>query len=49
LTVLRRLIAKRFGALPSWAEERLNGRSTAELEELSVRVLDAHTLEDLLK
>ena len=49
LTVLRRLIEKRFGALPNWAEERLGGRSTTELEELSIRVLDARSLEDLLK
>jgi hypothetical protein len=49
LTVLRRLIAKRFGPMPNWAEERLAGRSPAELEELSVRVLDAQSIEDLLK
>jgi hypothetical protein len=49
LTVLRRLIEKRFGAIPSWAEERLASRSTAELEELSVRVLDVESIEDLLK
>jgi hypothetical protein len=48
-TVLRRLIEKRFGVLPGWAEERLTARSTAELEELSVRVLDALSIEDLLK
>jgi Domain of unknown function (DUF4351) len=49
LTVLRRLIEKRFGAIPSWAEERLTGRSAADLEELSVRALDAQSIEDLLK
>lgn len=49
LTILRRLIEKRFGEIPSWAEERLAGRSTAELEELSVRVLDAESIEDVLK
>jgi hypothetical protein len=49
LTVLRRLIEKRFGAIPTWAEERLAGRSAADLEELSVRVLDAESIEDLLK
>src|SRR5437667_178682 len=49
LTVLRRQIEKRFGAIPSWAEERLVGRSAADLEELSVRVLDAQSIEDLLK
>jgi hypothetical protein len=49
LTVLRRLIEKRFGLVPVWAEERLAGRSTSELEELSVRVLDAESIEELLK
>ena len=49
LTVLRRQVEKKFGPLPSWAEERLAGRSTTELEELSIRVLDAANLEDLLK
>ena len=49
LTVLRRQIEKRFGAIPSWAEERLAGRSPADLEDLSVRVLDAQSLEDLLQ
>ena len=49
LTVLRRVIEKRFGAIPTWAEERLTGRSAADLVELSVRVLDAESIEDLLK
>ena len=49
LTVLRRLIEKRFGAMPGWVEERLAGRSTAELADLSVRLLDAQSIEDFLK
>jgi hypothetical protein len=49
LTVLRRQIEKRFGAIPNWAAERLAGRSASELEELSVRVLDASSIEDLMK
>jgi hypothetical protein len=49
LAVLRRQIEKRFGAIPSWAEERLAGRSPADLEDLSVHVLDAPSIEDLLK
>jgi len=49
LTILRRLIEKRFGAIPSWAEERLAQLSSAELEKISERVLDASSLEDLLK
>ena len=48
-TVLRRLIEKRFGPLPDWAEMRLAERNATELEDLSVRVLDAKSVEDLLK
>jgi predicted transposase YdaD len=49
LTVIRRLIEKRFGPIPSWAEERFATRSNTELEDLSVRVLDAQSLEELLR
>jgi hypothetical protein len=49
LRVLRRLIEKRFGAIPDWAEERLASRSAADLEALLDRVLDAPSLEDLLQ
>ena len=47
--VLRRLIEMRFGPLPGWAEQRLASRSAAELEELSVRVLESQSIEDVLK
>jgi hypothetical protein len=47
--VLRRQIEKRFGPIPDWAEERLTSRSATELEDLSVRVLDAQSIEDLLE
>jgi hypothetical protein len=49
LTVLRRLIERRFGAIPAWAAERLVGLSTADLEELSVRILEARSIEHLLR
>ncbi|MDQ2899173.1 MAG: DUF4351 domain-containing protein [Acidobacteriota bacterium] len=48
LTLLRRLIEKRFGAVPAWAEEWLSRRPPAELEALGVRLLDAKSVEDLL-
>nr|MDQ2901455.1 DUF4351 domain-containing protein [Acidobacteriota bacterium] len=48
LTLLRRQIEKRFGAVPAWAEERLSSRPPADLEALGVRLLDAKSLEDLL-
>ena len=49
MTILRRLIKKRFGSVPNWAEERLAKLSAKELEDLSVRVLDAKSIETLLK
>jgi hypothetical protein len=49
LKILRRQIKKRFGSVPNWAEERLAKLSAKELEELSVRVLDAKSIENLLK
>jgi hypothetical protein len=49
LKILRRQIKKRFGSVPNWAEERLAKLSAKELEELSVRVLDAKSIETLLK
>jgi Domain of unknown function (DUF4351) len=49
LTVLRRQLEKRFGPLPAWAEERLASYSASELEDLSLSVLAAQSLPDLLK
>jgi hypothetical protein len=49
LAILRRQIEKRFGSVPKWVEQRLAKLSAKELEELSVRVLDAKSLENLLK
>ena len=47
LSLLRRQIEERFGPIPRWAEDRLVERSAAELEELSLRVLKARTIEEL--
>jgi len=49
LTVLRRLIEKRFGPLPGWAGQKLAALPVAELEDLSERVLDAKSVEELLR
>ncbi len=48
LTVLRRQIEKRFGSIPASVQERLRQLSAQELEDLSVRLLDAKTIEELL-
>ena len=47
LKLLGRLVAKRFGPLPAPLDERLTNMSIAELEELSLRVLDAHSIDEL--
>jgi hypothetical protein len=49
LLILRRQIIKLFGVLPDWAEASLIGCSAAELETLGERLLDARSLEDLLR
>jgi hypothetical protein len=48
LRILRRLLEKRFGPIPAWVEERLGGQSAEDLEALSVRLLEARSLEELL-
>lgn len=47
LSILRRMIGKRFGNLPSWAEDRLANSSIAELEDLSTRLFDAKNIDEL--
>lgn len=49
VAMLRRLIVKRFGAIPDWAAEQLGTKSTPELEDLSVRIFDARDVEDLIQ
>jgi predicted transposase YdaD len=47
LAILRRQIAKRFGRPPDWAEDHLSKLSIDALEDLSVRILDAKTIDEL--
>jgi len=49
LTILRRLLLKRFGPLPAWREKRLAMCSTSDLLELGERLMDAQSPEDLIK
>jgi hypothetical protein len=48
LATLRKLVLKRFGKLPDWADERLAKMSARRLQSLSVKLLDAKSLEELL-
>jgi hypothetical protein len=46
--ILLRLAEKRFGPVPSWAKQRIDAMSAAEIEHIALRLLDAASLEDLL-
>jgi hypothetical protein len=46
--ILFRLLTRRFGALPKWAEKRLNKAKPAQLEEWADAVLDASNLTEVL-
>ncbi len=45
--VLRRLIEKRFGSLPPWAEQKLEALPAPALDDLVERILDAKTIDEL--
>jgi hypothetical protein len=49
LNVLRRLLVKRFGAIPGWVEERLAQCPVEEIERLVERQVDVASLEELLR
>ena len=48
-TLLRRQLERRFGTLPAWAVQKLESADQATLEAWGVGLLDAESLEDLLK
>ncbi len=45
--MLKRQLTKRFGALPNWAEARLEEASEQEMVRYVERVLDVGRLEDV--
>jgi len=47
--ILLRQLERRFGALPGWATERIATADTGALEEWSLRVFDATSLDDVLR
>ena len=46
--MLKRLLTRRFGPLPVWAEQRVEQASPPELEGWAERVLEAQRLVDVL-
>jgi hypothetical protein len=49
ITLLRRLLARRFGSLPESIETRLTSASIEQLENWEERILDVDTLEDVFR
>jgi hypothetical protein len=47
--LLVRQLERRFGVLPGWARDRIAIGDTVVLKEWGVRVLDANSLEDVLR
>ena len=47
--ILLRLISRRFGPLPDWARKRVGVMQASDLERIALLVLDATSLEDLLR
>jgi len=48
LKILTRLLSRRFGQLPKWAESRINKAEPAQLENWADAVLDASNLTEIL-
>ncbi|MGF1615756.1 MAG: DUF4351 domain-containing protein, partial [Gammaproteobacteria bacterium] len=49
ITLLRRQLVHRFGALPDWVEVKLEGADTAALEGWAERILEAQELEAVFR
>jgi predicted transposase YdaD len=47
--VVLRLIGKRFGLVPDWVRERVNALCASDLEQIELRLLDASSLQDLIR
>ena len=48
-SLLARLLTKRFGALPEWAQQRLDVADTTQLESWGEKLLDAKSLQDVFE
>lgn len=46
--LLQKQLAKRFGPVPGWAEQRILSARPEQLYDWSLRVLDGKSLEDVL-
>jgi len=49
MALLCRQLERRFGPLPAWARQQIEAADTATLESWGVRLLEAPSLEDVLR
>ena len=47
--VIRRQLERRFGPLPEWATQKLAAADPAKLEDWALQLLDATSLESILR
>ncbi len=47
--LMLRQVEKRFGAIPEWAQQKIDAMSSTDLEDAALRLLDAASLEELLR
>ncbi|MBF0148605.1 MAG: DUF4351 domain-containing protein, partial [Magnetococcales bacterium] len=45
--ILTRLLQRRFGTVPDWASEKIAKADLSSLEEWSLRIFDAQSLDDV--
>ncbi|MBF0421220.1 MAG: DUF4351 domain-containing protein, partial [Magnetococcales bacterium] len=46
-SILTRLLQRRFGVIPAWANEKITKADLSSLEEWSLRIFDAQSLDDV--
>ncbi|MBF0416059.1 MAG: DUF4351 domain-containing protein [Magnetococcales bacterium] len=46
-SMLMRLLQRRFGSIPDWASEKIAKAELSSLEEWSLRIFDAQSLDDV--
>ncbi|WP_368860935.1 DUF4351 domain-containing protein [Desulforhabdus sp. TSK] len=44
---MEKILTRRFGPLPDWAEQRLASASSEQLDQWAERVLEAKSLQDV--
>ncbi|MBF0418758.1 MAG: Rpn family recombination-promoting nuclease/putative transposase [Magnetococcales bacterium] len=49
ITILTRQLQRRFGSVPEWANQKIAGAELSSLEEWSLRILDAQSMDEVFE